>query len=68
MGRDRARVEGYVSGSGHADRGCSGVQGFYKVLGKGHLPNIPLVVKARFFSKGAERKIVAAGGACILTA
>ena len=27
------------------------LQGYFKVLGKGHLPSIPLVVKAKFFSK-----------------
>lgn len=43
-------------------------QGFFKVLGKGRLPNQPLIVKAKFFSKGAEKKIKAVGGACILTA
>lgn len=43
-------------------------QGFFKVLGKGGLPDQPLIVKAKFFSKGAEKKIKAAGGACILTA
>ena len=42
--------------------------GVYKVLGKGKLPNQPVIVKARFFSKGAEEKIKAVGGACILTA
>lgn len=42
--------------------------GVFKVLGKGRLPKVPLVVKARFFSKLAEKKIQAAGGACILTA
>ena len=42
--------------------------GYFKVLGKGHLPNIPIVVKARYFSKDAEKKIKAAGGACLLTA
>ncbi|KAI8915891.1 ribosomal protein L18e/L15P [Gorgonomyces haynaldii] len=36
--------------------------GFTKVLGKGKLPEIPLIVKARFVSKLAEEKIVAAGG------
>jgi large subunit ribosomal protein L27Ae len=39
-----------------------------KVLGKGRLPPIKVVVKARFFSKIAERKIKAAGGQCVLTA
>jgi ribosomal protein L15 len=38
------------------------------VLGRGRLPEIPLVVKARFVSKQAEEKIKAAGGAVVLTA
>lgn len=42
--------------------------GYHKVLGKGRLPNQPVVVKAKFFSKTAERRIKAVGGACILTA
>ena len=42
--------------------------GFFKVLGNGKLPNIPLVVKARFVSATAEKKIKATGGAVILSA
>ena len=42
--------------------------GYFKVLGKGRLPNQPVIVKAKFFSKTAERRIKAVGGACILTA
>jgi len=42
--------------------------GFYKVLGKGALPKQPVIVKAKFFSRAAEEKIRAVGGACILTA
>jgi large subunit ribosomal protein L27Ae len=42
--------------------------GFHKVLGKGFLPTQPVVIKAKFFSKIAERKIKAVGGACLLTA
>ncbi|CAM9667829.1 unnamed protein product [Chrysoparadoxa australica] len=42
--------------------------GYFKVLGKGRLPEIPLIVKARYFSKEAEKKIKAAGGACLLVA
>ncbi|KAJ3616937.1 hypothetical protein Zmor_008929, partial [Zophobas morio] len=42
--------------------------GIFKVLGKGRLPPIKVVVKARFFSKIAERKIKAVGGQCVLTA
>ncbi|GBE58936.1 60S ribosomal protein L27a [Babesia ovata] len=43
-------------------------KGYFKVLGTGKMPQKPLVVKARFFSKLAERKIKAAGGACVLVA
>lgn len=43
-------------------------RGYFKVLGKGFLPDQPIIVKAKLFSKGAERKIRAVGGACILTA
>jgi len=42
--------------------------GYFKVLGKGHLPSIPFVVKAKYFSLDAEKKIKAAGGACQLVA
>ena len=42
--------------------------GFFKVLGKGELPAFPIVVRARFVSSIAERKIKAAGGAVILSA
>merc|ERR1711997_429153 len=42
--------------------------GYYKVLGKGVLPKQPVIVKARFFSRIAEEKIKAVGGACILSA
>jgi len=41
--------------------------GYFKVLGKGELPEVPMVVKAKFFSAKAERKIKEAGGVCILT-
>merc|ERR1712216_746953 len=42
--------------------------GYFKVLGKGRLPDQPVIVKAKFFSADAEKKIKAVGGACILTA
>ena len=42
--------------------------GYFKVLGKGVLPSIPIVVKARYFTKEAEKKIKAIGGACVLSA
>ena len=42
--------------------------GYFKVLGKGALPSVPIVVKARYFSKEAEKKIKGTGGAVVLTA
>lgn len=42
--------------------------GFFKVLGKGSLPEQPIIVKAKFFSKKAEKKILEAGGRCVLRA
>ncbi|XP_058833406.1 large ribosomal subunit protein uL15-like [Topomyia yanbarensis] len=42
--------------------------GYFKLLGTGHIPNQPIIVKAKFFSRKAENKIKAAGGACILRA
>jgi large subunit ribosomal protein L27Ae len=43
-------------------------KGYHKVLGKGILPDQPVIVKAKFFSRSAEEKIKAVGGACILVA
>lgn len=42
--------------------------GYGKVLGKGKLPQVPVIVKARFVSKLAEEKIRAAGGVVELVA
>jgi large subunit ribosomal protein L27Ae len=42
--------------------------GYSKVLGKGRIPEVPLVVRARWFSKEAERKITEAGGVVELVA
>ena len=42
--------------------------GIFKCLGKGQLPKQPVVVKARYISKLAEKKIKEVGDACILTA
>ncbi|KAH8504833.1 hypothetical protein H0E87_012174 [Populus deltoides] len=43
--------------------------GYFKVLGKGVLPDKqPIVVKAKLISKIAEKKIKEAGGAVVLTA
>jgi len=42
--------------------------GFQKVLGRGRLPQTPVVVKAKYFSSIAQRRIKAAGGACVLVA
>ncbi|CAM9216672.1 unnamed protein product [Choristocarpus tenellus] len=40
--------------------------GFFKVLGKGRLPQVPIIVRAKNFTKLAEKKIKAAGGACLV--
>ena len=42
--------------------------GYFKVLGKGGLPNIPCIVRAKEFSCLAEKRIRAAGGVCVLVA
>ncbi|KAK4657291.1 60S ribosomal protein L28 [Podospora pseudocomata] len=42
--------------------------GYAKLLGKGRLPEIPVVVRARYVSAEAERKIVEAGGVIELVA
>ncbi|RIA92544.1 ribosomal protein L18e/L15P [Glomus cerebriforme] len=42
--------------------------GYGKVLGKGNLPNQPVIVKARFVSRRAEEKIKKAGGVVQLVA
>ena len=42
--------------------------GYFKVLGKGELPKVPVIVKAKFFTKLAEKRIKATGGACLITA
>eukprot|EP00768_Dysnectes_brevis_P002454 gnl/Dysnectes_brevis/184_a213_12095.p2 GENE.gnl/Dysnectes_brevis/184_a213_12095~~gnl/Dysnectes_brevis/184_a213_12095.p2 ORF type:complete len:150 (+),score=34.01 gnl/Dysnectes_brevis/184_a213_12095:73-522(+) len=40
--------------------------GFQKVLGRGIIPECPVIVKAYFFSAEAEEKIKAAGGVAVL--
>lgn len=42
--------------------------GYSKVLGKGRLPDVPIVVRARWVSKEAQRKIKEAGGVIELVA
>ncbi|OJD30224.1 60s ribosomal protein l28 [Diplodia corticola] len=42
--------------------------GYAKLLGKGRLPEVPIVVKARYVSAEAERKIKEAGGVIQLVA
>ena len=42
-------------------------KGYFKVLGKGKV-TAPMIVKAKLFTKLAEKKIRDAGGACVLTA
>jgi ribosomal protein L15 len=42
--------------------------GYSKVLGKGRIPKVPIVVRARHVSQEAERKIKEAGGIVELVA
>lgn len=42
--------------------------GYAKVLGKGRLPKVPLIIKARYVSELAEKKIKEAGGVIQLVA
>lgn len=42
--------------------------GYAKLLGKGRIPQIPLVIKARYVSADAERKVKEAGGIIQLVA
>ncbi len=44
------------------------IQGYFKVLGKGRLPETPVIVRAKYFSKSAEKKIKAIGGVAELVA
>merc|ERR1712051_909940 len=44
------------------------LSGYFKVLGKGILPKRPIIVKAKSFTKKAEKKIKKTGGECILIA
>ena len=66
-----------VAGDGYYDAAKNGEgkapvidlikHGYFKVLGNGQI-NVPVIVKAKFFSRLAEEKIKAAGGACLLVA
>ncbi|KAL7562569.1 hypothetical protein ACA910_014193 [Epithemia clementina (nom. ined.)] len=42
-------------------------KGYFKLLGGGQI-KVPVIVKAKYFSKLAEKKIKEAGGACLLRA
>lgn len=42
--------------------------GYSKVLGKGRIPEVPIVVRARYFSRDAEQKIKESGGVTELIA
>lgn len=42
--------------------------GYAKLLGKGRIPEIPIVIKARYVSADAERKVKEAGGIIQLVA
>ena len=66
----RNTLEYHKNNAGKTDRApvidCTR-SGIFKVLGGGHLPDVPVVVRARHFSKKAEKKIKEAGGVCVLS-
>ena len=63
--KSREAVENGTAPAGQAPVVDCAQLGYYKVLGRGALPKIPIVVKARFFSSKAERRIRKVGGVCI---
>lgn len=67
VGGDEARAEAAKDASSAAVIDVT-AHGIFKVLGKGQLPSIPVIVKAKFVSKTAEAKIKAVGGAVQLVA
>ena len=40
--------------------------GYLSVSNGGKLPNIPIVVKAKYFTDGAKKKIEEVGGGCVI--
>merc|ERR1712046_340487 len=64
---EEARVKAAKASGQAAVIDCSKF-GIFKVLGKGDLPNQPVVVRAKFVSKLAEKKIKEVGGAVQLIA
>merc|ERR1712060_766742 len=64
---EEARVKAAKASGQAAVIDCSKF-GIFKVLGKGALPNQPVVVRAKFVSKLAEKKIKEVGGAVQLIA
>jgi len=65
-------AEGTYDAAKNADAGKAPVvdlvqAGYFKLLGNGQI-DVPVIVKAKYFSKLAEKKIKEAGGACVLSA
>ena len=64
--------EGVYEAAKNAESGKAPVidlvsKGYFKLLGNGQI-SVPVIVKAKYFSKLAEKKITEAGGACLLSA
>lgn len=68
VGDEVAKEAQAKAGSGQAPVIDLTARGITKLLGKGELPKLPVIVKARFFSTLAEKKIKSVGGACVLDA
>ena len=65
--KDKAKTKTADPAAGAKEHSASGA-GSVKVTGKGKLPEQPVIVKARYFTKDAEEKIKAAGGVSVLCA
>jgi len=68
VGDEVAKQAKAQAGSGQAPVIDLTARGITKLLGKGEMPKLPVIVKARFFSALAEKKVKEAGGACVLAA
>ncbi|KAB1274583.1 60S ribosomal protein L27a [Camelus dromedarius] len=66
LGKEQTRVNAAKNKTGAAPVSDVVPSASYKVLGKGKLPEQPVIVKSKFFSRRAEIKGV--GGACVLVA
>jgi hypothetical protein len=66
--RRRTFLRGSGSARKHGELTRLHPQGYGKVLAKGRLPAYPIILKARYVSRRAEKKINEAGGVVVISA